>query len=233
MKKLIVVTAWIAAIGLTINVQAADSASKAENVGFGSGLAIGALVGGPIGAIAGATIGVTFGDRYRDAKDSKAALKSKQKDLSEANYQLAQSQEEIHELKVVNGRLVEKQQRITQLRMEVLFHTDETEIDAAAQERLEKLADIVLSTDSIKVRLDGYADPRGDSEYNLKLSAERADTVKQALVEAGVPANRIDSVPQGEDVDISEDSDLDTLALSRRVTVKLINGDGQSVAQSL
>jgi peptidoglycan-associated lipoprotein len=43
----------------------------------------------------------------------------------------------------------------------------------------------------VKVNLAGYADPRGDVVYNLVLAQQRANTVKQKLMEMGVPESRI------------------------------------------
>jgi peptidoglycan-associated lipoprotein len=44
---------------------------------------------------------------------------------------------------------------------------------------------------SIQVGIDGYADPRGTNQYNLALSQRRVDTVRDALVQAGVPTDKI------------------------------------------
>ena len=45
---------------------------------------------------------------------------------------------------------------------------------------------------NVRVRLSGYADPRGDIVYNLALSHRRAEKVKQELVRMGVAENRIE-----------------------------------------
>ena len=45
---------------------------------------------------------------------------------------------------------------------------------------------------NVRVRLSGYADPRGDIVYNLALSHRRAEKVKQELVRMGVGENRIE-----------------------------------------
>jgi outer membrane protein OmpA-like peptidoglycan-associated protein len=45
---------------------------------------------------------------------------------------------------------------------------------------------------NVRVRLSGYADPRGDIVYNLALSQRRAEKVKQELVRMGVAENRIE-----------------------------------------
>ena len=43
----------------------------------------------------------------------------------------------------------------------------------------------------VQINLAGYADTRGDVVYNVALSQERANTVKQKLLEMGIPEDRI------------------------------------------
>ena len=63
--------------------------------------------------------------------------------------------------------------------------------------------------------LDGYASEEGASDYNLDLSQDRADSVKAALIEKGVDADRIvNAVGQGEATVFG-----DLLKLNRRVMV--------------
>lgn len=52
-------------------------------------------------------------------------------------------------------------------------------------------ADWLKSHPSVLVTLEGDADERGDIIYNVVLSGERATATKDALVELGVPADRI------------------------------------------
>lgn len=52
---------------------------------------------------------------------------------------------------------------------------------------------------SVKVLVEGHCDDRGSEEYNLALGASRAETVKQTLVQEGVPAERIRTVSYGKE----------------------------------
>lgn len=52
--------------------------------------------------------------------------------------------------------------------------------------------------ESRHVRLVGRADPRGTSAYNLALGEQRAQSIKDFLVSAGLAADRIDIVSEGE-----------------------------------
>ncbi|MEM7282899.1 MAG: OmpA family protein [Pseudomonadota bacterium] len=235
MKKSILVAAWISACMVTTGVQAEERGSNAEGAGLGIGGAIGGVLGGPVGFIAGAAIGAAFGDKYHQAKEGETAkvelLETKQ-ELSNANEALTRSLHDMESLQAENRDLQDKQELITQLRMEILFHTGDSNIDETANDRLQKLAALINTTPGVEIRLDGYADPRGDEEFNLKLSGDRADTVKQVLVDAGVDEDRIRVFSHGEDTRIADEKDLDALALTRRVTVKLHGPSTSSVAQS-
>jgi peptidoglycan-associated lipoprotein len=52
---------------------------------------------------------------------------------------------------------------------------------------------------SVKVLVEGHCDDRGSEEYNIALGASRAESLKQALVTEGVPADRIRTVSYGEE----------------------------------
>lgn len=73
----------------------------------------------------------------------------------------------------------------------VYFDWDKSVLTADAHKIIDQVASQVKSSNS-RVALTGKADLSGSDAYNLKLSHRRADTVRQALVADGVPADRID-----------------------------------------
>jgi peptidoglycan-associated lipoprotein len=50
-----------------------------------------------------------------------------------------------------------------------------------------------------KVLLEGHCDERGTAEYNLALGERRAKAVKDYLVGAGIPADRVSTISYGEE----------------------------------
>ena len=52
---------------------------------------------------------------------------------------------------------------------------------------------------NIKFTIEGHCDERGSIEYNLALGDNRANSAKQALVAAGVGADRIQTVSYGKE----------------------------------
>lgn len=59
-------------------------------------------------------------------------------------------------------------------------------------------AEILLATPGPQVRIEGHTDASGSEESNLRLSRERAEAVREALIDEGVPASRLTAVGYGE-----------------------------------
>ncbi|MEO1018172.1 MAG: OmpA family protein, partial [Pseudomonadota bacterium] len=76
------------------------------------------------------------------------------------------------------------------------------------------------------IHVEGHTDatPASGGRYgsNLALSAARAASVAQALVEAGIPADRISIAGHGEARPLVEEIDADARSTNRRVEVSLI-----------
>jgi peptidoglycan-associated lipoprotein len=82
---------------------------------------------------------------------------------------------------------------------DAFFDYDTYDIRNDAQTVLAADASFLVSHPNIKIVLGGYCDERGSNEYNLALGQNRADAAKNALVTAGVAANRIRVVSYGKE----------------------------------
>jgi outer membrane protein OmpA-like peptidoglycan-associated protein len=81
---------------------------------------------------------------------------------------------------------------------DVLFAFDRAEVPAEEAAKIDQIAKYMKETDGMVVMLDGHADPRGTDKYNLELSRRRVAAVQQALVNAGVPPDRIATMASGD-----------------------------------
>jgi OOP family OmpA-OmpF porin len=77
-----------------------------------------------------------------------------------------------------------------------------------------------LRSSSSKVELDGYASSEGTAAHNLRLSKDRANSVKTYLVNSGVDAKRIKVKGFGETHPIADNSTEEGRELNRRVEFK-------------
>jgi peptidoglycan-associated lipoprotein len=50
-----------------------------------------------------------------------------------------------------------------------------------------------------KITLEGHCDERGTAEYNLALGERRAKAVKDYLIAAGIPADRVSTISYGKE----------------------------------
>jgi peptidoglycan-associated lipoprotein len=85
---------------------------------------------------------------------------------------------------------------------DALFDYDSATIRADAQAAIEHAAQYLKDNPSIRVLVGGYADERGSAEYNLALGEERANAARNALIAAGVDADRIQVISYGKEAQV-------------------------------
>ncbi len=81
----------------------------------------------------------------------------------------------------------------------IFFDYDKYDIRSDAQATLSKDASFLVSHPDVHFVIGGYCDERGSDEYNLALGQKRADATKDALVTAGVAADRIRTISYGKE----------------------------------
>jgi outer membrane protein OmpA-like peptidoglycan-associated protein len=223
--------------GDTVTVKAPKTnASKQENIGVFTGLAVGAAAGGPIGAIVGATAGAWIGDRYHKKEVAAKALKS---DLSESEAQRAQLTQSVTELntsladaRAKSDQLNSALKNAAELGTDVGFRTNEDSISNQAMAPLMKLGALAASMPDVKVRVAGYADPRGSEKVNDELSRRRAEAVAEVLAQAGLPKDHMVIEGHGKTESTTMEGDVDGYAFDRKVTVRLERAGSQEVARN-
>lgn len=111
----------------------------------------------------------------------------------------------------------------------IYFNFNSWQLTRDAKLELEKLLDILRQYPSLEIEFDGHTDSKGSSDYNLRLSAKRAKTVKNYLVKQGTKAARLHTKALGETQHIAinrkpDGSDApEGRRLNRRVTIKVLN----------
>lgn len=96
----------------------------------------------------------------------------------------------------------------------VFFEPGRSELDIRDIAVIEDAARMAALAEAESVAVVGFADPSGSSAANQRLSNQRAETVAQALVEMGLPAEAL--TVTGEGAVAAEDA-----AESRRVEIRL------------
>ncbi|WP_091535629.1 peptidoglycan-associated lipoprotein Pal [Fontimonas thermophila] len=99
----------------------------------------------------------------------------------------------------------------------VYFAFDSDEISADAQQTIEAWARYLSANSAVHVRLEGHADERGTTEYNQALGERRANAVRRALINLGVPAGQLSVVSYGETRPAVQGHDESAWSKNRRV----------------
>lgn len=81
----------------------------------------------------------------------------------------------------------------------VLFGFNSFSLDGASRATLDQQADWMRRYPNLIVTIEGHADERGTTEYNLALGDRRANAVKNYLVSLGIGSNRIGTISFGKE----------------------------------
>lgn len=99
----------------------------------------------------------------------------------------------------------------------VYFAFDKSELDSSATSTLDSNASYLKSNANLYVVLRGHTDDSGTEEYNMALGSQRAQTVREYLIDQGISADRLATVSFGETMKAVEGEDDAARAKNRRV----------------
>ena len=82
---------------------------------------------------------------------------------------------------------------------DIYFEYDKFDISPDQQAALRGDIDFLKQHANVRFTIEGHCDERGSTEYNLALGDNRANSVKNALVQGGVSADRIKTISYGKE----------------------------------
>ena len=101
------------------------------------------------------------------------------------------------------------------------FEFDSSVIDESSGAALDSLA-AFLNHNTLDVEISGHADDTGGEEYNMRLSLQRAESVKAALVARAVDPARISTAGYGDTLPVAPNDNDENKALNRRVEIRFL-----------
>ena len=107
---------------------------------------------------------------------------------------------------------------------DVLFDTGSANLKSGAREKLAKVAGILLSHRGLKLQIEGHTDSVGSTDYNQRLSENRAASVRTYLVEQGIASNAVGTAGFGETMPIASNDTAAGRQQNRRVEL-IVSGD--------
>lgn len=166
-----------------------------NNLGKGGKGAMGAVIGGVVGGVAGGVIG------------NKMDKQARQIDQAIPGADVERVGEGI--------KLVLNENAIR-------FDTNKSTLTAAAKANLDKLVTVFNEYPDTDITIFGYTDSTGPADYNLKLSGERATSVKNYLASKGILASRFTIQGMGIADPIADNGTVDGRAQNRRVEFAIV-----------
>jgi outer membrane protein OmpA-like peptidoglycan-associated protein len=101
---------------------------------------------------------------------------------------------------------------------DVLFKFDSDEVGEEFEEALVRMAAYLNQPPGFKkLQVEGHTDSVGSNEYNKTLSQRRAESVRRVLINAGLPASKVEAIGYGEDQPIGDNGNYQGRQLNRRV----------------
>jgi len=212
MKKI-----YIAGLALTVLLSGGcanmNNMGKGATYGTAGGAAAGALLGQAIGgntkatllgAAAGALIGGLTGTGVGYMMDKQ------EQDMRNA---LAQSE----------AIAVQREGNVLALtfRSDFTFAVNSSTIRPGLNNELARVAQVLNAYPQTTLTVAGHTDSTGSEEYNQTLSQKRAESVKNALVQRGVAAYRINAVGYGESQPVGDNETEFGRQQNRRVEVRI------------
>lgn len=202
MKKLIVLVLLLVlvAVGCT-------TPGKRTAIGAGTGAAIGGIAGAVIGhqsgktgqgAVIGAAAGALLGGGVGNYLDKQAK-----------------------ELEVLAETKRTENGIITTLKSNLLFDSGKADLKPAAVDSVNQISDIIKKYPEDKVIVVGYTDNVGGSDLNQRLSMQRAQSVRLAMIARGVPAASIEPVGMGATNFVASNDTAEGRAKNRRVELQI------------
>jgi outer membrane protein OmpA-like peptidoglycan-associated protein len=160
-----------------------------------------------------------------------------QAEQAQQQAELAQAERERarQELRDALSRIVEIRETAEGLILNlpgISFQFGSAELTPEARESLSKVAGVLQITEGYRISIEGHTDSIGSREVNLELSEQRAENVKEFLVERGLPADAIVSLEGfGPDRPVADNETPEGRQQNRRVEIVLHEADRPLAAE--
>jgi len=109
----------------------------------------------------------------------------------------------------------------------VFFDYDESTLRSDAESVLRQKAEILRASPAVRIRIEGHADERGSTEYNIALGQARAEAVRQFFISFGLDASRFNMTSFGEERPLAQGMSEASWARNRRAEFVITAGANQ------
>jgi chemotaxis protein MotB len=156
-----------------------------------------------------------------ERKHNEAARLAAQQAHAEA---IAQQRGLLVRVSELGGRETERGMLLSLAETDLKFPIAKATLPSGELPSLDRIASLLSQYPTLTARIEGHTDAAGRDETNLALSQARADAVKQALVERGIAAERVETIGLGETRPIADNATKAGSRQNRRVEVYINEG---------
>jgi len=114
----------------------------------------------------------------------------------------------------------------------VHFPYDSSVLIPQSREALTDAASKLANHPDVSIFVQGHADARGTTEYNIALGDRRAQVVAEYLKRSGIDAARLKTISYGEEQPLDASAGSNAFAKNRRVDFKLMKGSIKLVIEA-
>ncbi|MCB9764992.1 MAG: peptidoglycan-associated lipoprotein Pal [Alphaproteobacteria bacterium] len=114
----------------------------------------------------------------------------------------------------------------------VFFDFDSSELTDPSKGALDENVRILQEHPDVKVQIQGHADERGTTEYNLALGQRRANSLKEYLIGQGIAPSRLTLLSYGEERPLDSRSNETAWSKNRRAEFVITWGGSDDVKSS-
>jgi len=111
----------------------------------------------------------------------------------------------------------------------VFFSYDSATLSSDAKMALDENAEIMSSNSDVKIEIQGHADERGTTGYNIALGQRRANAVQRYLKSKGIALSRMKVVSFGEEQPLRSDMSETAWSQNRRCEFVIVWGATDAV----
>jgi outer membrane protein OmpA-like peptidoglycan-associated protein len=162
------------------------------------------------------------------AKETQAAQASRQEAVGELESMRQRRVAALDRMQEALSRIVPTVRTPTGMVMQLANKSFRFDFDSAAlkpdnRETLSRISGVLLASEGYRLFIDGHTDDVGTSDYNQHLSERRADSVRDYLVKAGVPADIIEVKGFGKSNPLARAKTTDAREKNRRVEIGIVD----------
>ncbi len=154
--------------------------------------------------------------KLSDASDQ-LALKAREYETQKAQAESARLQQQLAALQA------EKTDRGMVMTLgDVLFETGKADLMPGAMNMIVRLAQFMKQYPEKKLQIEGHTDSTGSASFNLRLSEDRANSVRNVLLAEGVSNHRIEAIGYGMSKPVATNATVEGRQLNRRVEIVIL-----------